>query len=303
MRSHWCIFVAAALVFWSRQAYGAHIDVLLRGEEARKHLAESSLAAEVAVQAATDQETVMHLLAEDADIALDTAANALVYIDSGLALQHDHRLTTGVSNAGNFAGPPSLLSSSASRAGSAADQKTDTTLAFKLHSRPSSSMKIYLDFDGHKTENTLWNNPKQPSIYTPPFSQDADDAFSQIELQAIMTIWRAVAEDFSIFDVDVTTEEPPQFVNPTGDKIPGVRVVIGGSSADWLGSSAGGIAFIGAFESYRLQPCFVFSVELGNGIPKAVWEAVSHEGEGCGLFCMHVYKCRNNRVSCTNLSP
>jgi hypothetical protein len=141
-------------------------------------------------------------------------------------------------------------------------------------------MKIYLDFDGHRTENTAWNGPRQPSIYTPPFSQDADAAFSETELQAIIAIWKAVSEDFAIFDVDVTTEEPPQFANPTGDKLPGVRVAIGGSSSDWLNLPAGGIAFISSFGTARLQPCFVFPAELGNGVPKAVWEAISHEGKG-----------------------
>jgi hypothetical protein len=55
-------------------------------------------------------------------------------------------------------------------------------------------------------------------------------AWSADELRDITAIWRAVAEDFSLFDVDVTTADP-------GDAAlagKGMRVVIGGSYAgEW----------------------------------------------------------------------
>ena len=44
-----------------------------------------------------------------------------------------------------------------------------------------------------------------PSFVTPPFSMDADPAFSDAELAAIAAIWRGVAEDYVPFGVDVTT--------------------------------------------------------------------------------------------------
>jgi hypothetical protein len=42
------------------------------------------------------------------------------------------------------------------------------TAAFTLHSRPSASKKIFLDFDGHVTTGTAWNTAK-PTITTPRY--------------------------------------------------------------------------------------------------------------------------------------
>ncbi len=65
---------------------------------------------------------------------------------------------------------------------------------------------------------------------------------------------------------------------------------IGGSSEDWLGGQAGGIAYVGvtaagcSWCSY-CWPAFVFPAQLGGGWPKYVWEAVSHElGHNFGLW-------------------
>jgi serralysin len=70
-----------------------------------------------------------------------------------------------------------------------------------------------------------------------------------------------------------------------GDNSWGVRVAIGGSSQDWYSKSgAGGVAYLNSFNNTSLQPTFVFSKNLGNGFPKYVWEAVSHEvGHTLGL--------------------
>ncbi|MFM8498263.1 MAG: hypothetical protein ACKOEM_22495 [Planctomycetia bacterium] len=54
-----------------------------------------------------------------------------------------------------------------------------------------------------------------------------------------------MAEDFSPFDIDVTTEEPALEdlrKSGTGEDRWGIRVAIGGSYSDWYGSSAGGAA-------------------------------------------------------------
>ena len=93
-------------------------------------------------------------------------------------------------------------------------------------------------------------------------------------------IWRAVSEDFSIFDVDVTTEEPQELASSQSSGA-AVRVAIGGSSADWFGGAAGGVAWIGSFGQQGWNVAYVFSKTLGNA-PKSVWEAASHEGEGGG---------------------
>lgn len=156
---------------------------------------------------------------------------------------------------------------------------------FLLHSKPGATRVIYLDFDGHTTSGTSW---KSGATFTsPPYSTDGSSAFSSGELANIQDIWKRVSEDYAAWDVDVTTQEPPlESLRKTTstDTAYGVRVVIGGSSYDWYGAGAGGVAYIGSFSWNSDTPCFVFPVELGNGWPKYIAEATSHEvGHTVGL--------------------
>ena len=64
----------------------------------------------------------------------------------------------------------------------------------------------------------------------------------------------------------------------------GIRVCIGGSGSDWYGVNAGGVAYLGSFSWNSDTPCYVFEAQLGNGNPKYVAEAASHEaGHTVGL--------------------
>ncbi|MEJ1935975.1 hypothetical protein WDZ92_37760, partial [Nostoc sp. NIES-2111] len=76
---------------------------------------------------------------------------------------------------------------------------------FSLHSNPTSTLKIYLDFDGHTTTGTAWNT-SQSSFYSPAFSLDSSESFSAEELLRIQSIWQRMAEYFAPFNIDVTTE-------------------------------------------------------------------------------------------------
>jgi hypothetical protein len=81
---------------------------------------------------------------------------------------------------------------------------TDLSRAFKLHSRPGAPRVILLDFTGHTTSGTAWNDwvTGGATIVTPPFDMDGDtSSFSAAELQTIITTWRYVAEDYAPFDV------------------------------------------------------------------------------------------------------
>lgn len=66
---------------------------------------------------------------------------------------------------------------------------------------------------------------------TPSYAAVVQDtnpkSFSITECNTIASLWRQVAEDFSMFDVDVTTEEP---VN--APKVDWIRVVIGGTDCE-----------------------------------------------------------------------
>ena len=152
---------------------------------------------------------------------------------------------------------------------------------FLLHSRPGASKVIYLDFDGHVTSGTILGTAVIPAvlILSPGhlIPTATARAFSNDELDRIQEIWTRVAEDFAMYDVDVTTEDPGTEAlrrATTGDQYYGVRVVISPSSG-WF-SSAGGVAYVGSFNWSSDTPAFIFSDRLSNNA-KYVAEAASHE--------------------------
>jgi hypothetical protein len=161
---------------------------------------------------------------------------------------------------------------------------------FFLHSRPGAIRKIYLDFDGHTTSGTIWNNNFNggSNFATPRYDIDGNTTgFSSTELSRIQEIWKRVAEDFAPYEVDVTTEDPGVEAlrrSPSTDSAYGIRVCIGGSSYDWYKRGAGGVAYIGSFNWTSDTPCFVFTEQLGAGNEKYTAEAASHEvGHTLGL--------------------
>lgn len=153
---------------------------------------------------------------------------------------------------------------------------------FMLHSNPGSQFVLYLDFNGHNTTGTPWNDDSGiGNISSPPYSIDASLAFSDAEREAIQFIWERVAEDFRPFDIDVTTEDP----GAAAMAQPGYqRIVIGGAGTDWYDEDGGvgGVAR-GSFNANGDIPAFAFSISVGNG-EKNVAEVISHEaGHTLGL--------------------
>jgi len=153
---------------------------------------------------------------------------------------------------------------------------------FRLHSRPTATKRIYLDFDGHTASGTAWGG----TIVTPAFSLDSDyAAFSNSELTRIQDVWARVVEDFAPFDVDVTTEAPPSsdLINSGGgDSRWGVRVVVGGDGA-WR-TGAAGVAFVNGFGRSDLAPAFVFADQWWKSRPNFIASCISHEvGHTLGL--------------------
>jgi hypothetical protein len=173
---------------------------------------------------------------------------------------------------------------------------TDIPLAdaFTLHSRPGSTKVIYLDFDGQTMSYTAWS-PSAPLV-VPAYSIDGSPSFSSTERQRIIDAWSAVAEDYSMFDVDVTTEDPGQSaIDRTSytDNQFGVRTIItdeNNAVADVAcPTGCQGVAFVGTFDYVDpdgdwqwYSPAFAFSRSSFSG--KTLSDVISHEvGHNLGL--------------------
>lgn len=169
-------------------------------------------------------------------------------------------------------------------AGTFAAMASATADPFTLHSKPGSSRVIYLDFNGHVAANTAWYSG---TLNAQAYDTDGTaGAFSSTELNNIREIWQRVAEDYAPFDVDITTQEPAadalQRMSSTDTQY-GTRAVITRSMPELCSQVCGGVAYVNAFSYYssttpdRYQPAWVFFDKLGNGYPKYVAEAISHE--------------------------
>jgi hypothetical protein len=157
---------------------------------------------------------------------------------------------------------------------------------FKLHSLSTATKRIYLDFDGHLTTNTVWQTSfGYSNINTPAFSLDADcTTFNDAEKTAIQEIWARVTEDFAPFEVDVTTEDPGTAAlvkSGTGDTAWGMRVVVGGGGS-WMGSA--GVAVMNGFGDPKDSPAFAFADQWWKTNSNIATKCISHEvGHTLGL--------------------
>ncbi|RNM16355.1 fibronectin type III domain-containing protein [Nocardioides pocheonensis] len=186
---------------------------------------------------------------------------------------------------------------------SAADATTQVAAAslplsqtFALHSLPGSTHTIFLDFDGADVTGTWWNDNKglAPGFHA-GFSIDGDySTFSSAELAYIQQVWQIVAEKYSPFDVDVTTQDPgPDAYNRAGlsDPTYGDHVVISDDAAALnatCGGGCSGVALVNTFDStWRsdsyLEPAWVFS-SMTSGSAVLTAETIAHEvGHTFGL--------------------
>jgi PKD repeat protein len=158
---------------------------------------------------------------------------------------------------------------------------------FYLHSRPGAKRTIYLNFVGATLTNTAWNSSGN-TIIAEPFDLDGVPySFSSTELERIQYIWKRVAEDYSAFDVDVTTEPPPADKltrSSSSDDVFGTTVLI--TKRTFYSCSCGGVAYLTSFDDVGdfFKPALVFYDALGGGNEKYVADAVSHEaGHNVGL--------------------
>src|SRR5205814_9975265 len=122
-----------------------------------------------------------------------------------------------------------------------------------LHSNSSATAKLYLDFRG--SSDPTWGSYNPGA--TPAYSQDADTStFTDSEIASMREIWARVSEKYSPFNIDVTTQNSGNLTDKVTQK-----VVFGGAGA-WLGASAGGVSYVGAFYNSAPNVSFVFTDNL-----------------------------------------
>ncbi|MFN8244310.1 MAG: T9SS type A sorting domain-containing protein [Ferruginibacter sp.] len=161
----------------------------------------------------------------------------------------------------------------------------------KLNSYPSSPATIYLDFDGHTVNGTLWNAMNNyNTIYA---------AASGLNDVQITEIFNRVSEDYRPFAVNITTDSTVFLNAPVNQRL---RMIVTPTSA-WC-PGVGGACFIGSFTSGDDSPGFVFCDRLGPNSPKMVAECCSHEsGHGVGLDHQSKYDASNCDVPLQEYNP
>lgn len=117
-----------------------------------------------------------------------------------------------------------------------------------MHSNPGVGRILYLDFDGHTQAATKGWGAFDAPAYDPTGNGDKFDAD---EKRRITMIWQRVAEDYIIFDVDVTTEEPPVLNGTTARCV--ITRSVDRNGKKMPSGSAGGIAYVGLWGSAKLQ--------------------------------------------------
>jgi hypothetical protein len=138
----------------------------------------------------------------------------------------------------------------------------------KLNSYPAAVAVIFLDFDGHYVQSTVWNGGS--SFYC---------ASAGMSDPQITEAFYRVAEDYRPFDINITTDSTVFLAAPLNKRM---RVIITTTSA-WY-PAVGGVSYIGSFGWGDDTPAFVFSDRLGPYSPKMVGECCSHEsGHTVGL--------------------
>jgi len=119
-----------------------------------------------------------------------------------------------------------------------------------LNSLPGSGDALYLDYDGHAATDDWGTYVALPF----DFSGNAAE-FSPGERLSIFNQWRVVAEDYSPFNVNITTVNPGSF----GDG-QAMRMVMTNSTSALLGEppNVAGIAFLDSYGGFSTNTAFTF---------------------------------------------
>jgi hypothetical protein len=150
-----------------------------------------------------------------------------------------------------------------------------------LNSYSQSRATVFIDFDGHYVNGTVWN-------WAGPINAQP----AALNTAQINEIFSRVSEDYRIFNINITTDSTVYFAAPVKQR---VRVIVT-PTYEWY-VPAGGVAFVGSFTWGDETPAWVFSGLLGNSAKK-VAEAISHEaGHTLGLQHQSSYDINCNKTA------
>jgi hypothetical protein len=178
----------------------------------------------------------------------------------------------------------------------------DLSQTFTLHSDPTSTHVIYLDFGSYTLPSTSYwatqSSPQIPAATYEGFSLDSDySTFSDAEKAFIQKVWQIVAEDYAPFDVDVTTENPGDGAfnrSTSSDTTFGDHVVFTDDPTpvtDICNNQCSGVATVGTFNAVNdggngndaYEPAWVFTSKLSDSAALAGHDAAHEVGHTFGL--------------------
>ncbi|MBU0678991.1 MAG: zinc-binding dehydrogenase [Verrucomicrobia bacterium] len=134
-----------------------------------------------------------------------------------------------------------------------------------LQSRTSATAVIYIDLDGETVNDPLWNGGS--TIVAPA---------ARLNDSQITEVWRRVVQDYSVFDVNVTTVLDDYNNAPANRR---THCVV--TANDAASPGAGGVAYVGSFTGIWSPICWSFIDDEA----KACAEVISHEvGHTLGLY-------------------
>lgn len=138
---------------------------------------------------------------------------------------------------------------------------------YELQSLPGAEAVVKLDFDGELVTNSWWNG-----------GLPIEAAEAPLSAAQIRQVWELVSEDFSPYQLNITTSERVYQAAPANKRM---RVIHTTTTTAYPGS--GGVAYISSFNyGGEMTPCWVFNVYSGA---KIAGETASHEiGHTMGLF-------------------
>lgn len=129
-----------------------------------------------------------------------------------------------------------------------------------LQSKPNTPNILFLDYYGGIVSGTSWNslyNNDEDIEYLPFDLDDDTTSFSEVERQRMYMAWAEIAEDFSPFEINITTSA--QIYNSTPENLR--ARIISTNSREWLGdlSATGGVAFVNRFGVGRANTGWAFN--------------------------------------------